>query len=261
MSSGHPIDDRPNLRFQRLAAQVADHLRARILRGDLEDLSLLPKEEELRTEYPVSKPSLREAMRILEAEGLITIRRGNMGGAVVHRPTSANVAYTLGLVLGSRAVPLHDVAQALREVEPACAALCATRKGRMKAVVAPLKKLHAEAVSSVDDLVEVVHASRRFHEALVQLCGNETLIIMAGALEVLWSSHEADWVHASAEPTDIPVEERLAVLEQHAEILRAIEAGDADGARDAAARHLTTSQDYPGRGGVVDPVAVRNRDL
>ena len=49
-----------------------------------------------------SKPSLREAMRILEAEGLLRVRRGKLGGAVVRRPNAANVAYTVGLVLGSR---------------------------------------------------------------------------------------------------------------------------------------------------------------
>ena len=84
-----------------MAELVADRLRSRILTGDLEDGDLLPKEEELREIYPVSKPSFREAMRILEAQGLITIRRGNVGGAVVHRPTANNVAYTLAMVLAN----------------------------------------------------------------------------------------------------------------------------------------------------------------
>src|SRR5947209_6940395 len=145
------VVDRPdevrvtNLRFQRLAELVADRLRERILRGDLEDGDLLPKEEELRASYPVSKPSLREAMRILEAEGLITVRRGNVGGAVVHRPTPANVAYTLAMVLSANRVDIPDVARALREVEPSCAALCAGRADRAAAVVPQLRALQNEA--------------------------------------------------------------------------------------------------------------------
>jgi GntR family transcriptional regulator, transcriptional repressor for pyruvate dehydrogenase complex len=55
----------PTVQFRRLAEQVADQLRRRILRGDLADGSVLPKEDELLLEFPVSKPSLREAMRIL----------------------------------------------------------------------------------------------------------------------------------------------------------------------------------------------------
>src|ERR1700678_53452 len=111
---------KPNLRFHRLAEQVADHLRNRILHGDLEDGTLLPKETELRELYPVSKPAMREAMRILETEGLVTVRRGNVGGAIIHRPATANVAYTLGMVLASKGVSTAVVADALLEVEPAC---------------------------------------------------------------------------------------------------------------------------------------------
>jgi Bacterial regulatory proteins, gntR family len=84
----------------------------------LADGSVLPKEDELLVEFPISKPSLREAMRILEAEGLLSVRRGKLGGAVVHRPSAANVAYTMGLVLGAHEVSLSDVATALLQVEP-----------------------------------------------------------------------------------------------------------------------------------------------
>ena len=116
------------IQFRRLAEQVADELRRRILRGELADGSILPKEDELLLQFPVSKPSLREAMRILEAEGLLRVRRGKLGGAVVRRPNAANVAYTVGLVLGSQEVGLSDVGNALLQVEPACAALCAARR-------------------------------------------------------------------------------------------------------------------------------------
>ena len=120
----------PTVQFRRLAEQVADQLRRRILLGELADGSILPKEDELLREFPVSKPSLREAMRILEAEGLLRVRRGKLGGAVVRRPNAANVAYTIGLVLGSQEVSLSDVGGALMQMEPACAALCAERADR-----------------------------------------------------------------------------------------------------------------------------------
>lgn len=251
-----------NLRFQRLAELVADRLRERILRGDLEDGDSLPKEEELRAAYPVSKPSLREAMRILEAEGLITVRRGNVGGAVVHRPSPANVAYTLAMVLAANQVDVPDVARALRQVEPSCAAMCAEREDRLTEVVPKLTALQDEAMASVDDLVHATALSRRFHESLVSLCGNETLIIMVGALEALWSSHETGWANRTIDQGEVPVEERRTALEAHQRIIDLIAAGDTAAVRTAVAQHLSEVQQYPspqpGVGGI-DPVVVRDQ--
>lgn len=252
---------RPPVRFQRLAEQVADDLRRRILLGDLGDGADLPVEELLRAEYPVSKPTLREAMRVLEAEGLVTVRRGSIGGAVVHQPAAANVAYTLGMVLVSRGIDIGDVGTALREVEPACAAVCAERPDRHEAVVPTLRRLHDESVGLVDDLVAVTTASRRFHEAIVGLCGNQSLIIMAGALEALWSTHESDWAHRTSEAARIPRQERLDALDEHRVLIELIEAGEAEAARRHAAAHLLTSQTYPehgGEGSRIDPAAVRS---
>lgn len=252
---------RPPVRFQRLAEQVADDLRRRILLGDLNDGSELPVEELLRSEYPVSKPTLRESMRILEAEGLVTVRRGSIGGAVVHRPAAANVAYTLGLVLASRGIEISDVGAALREVEPACAAACAERPDRHEMVIPPLELLCERAIDAVDDLVAVTTASRQFHEAIVDLCGNQSLTIMAGALEALWSTHESGWAHRMSDAADIPRAKRLEALDEHRELIELIAAGDSEGARRHATNHLLTSQTYPSHddeSNLIDPVAVRN---
>jgi DNA-binding FadR family transcriptional regulator len=233
------------MRFHRLAEQVADHLRRRIIRGDFADGGLLPKSDDLMSRYPVSKPTFREAMRILEAEGLITVRRGRLGGAVVHRPSAANLGYNLGLVLAAQQVTISDVAAALRQVEPACAALCARRKDRARAVVPRLRALHREYQRRVDDLVEVVGVSRRFHEALVGLCGNQTLIVMAGALEALWSSHEQGWATRIEETGQVPLAQRRAAGEVHWRIIELIAAGDAEGVHRLVAEHLATAQRNP----------------
>jgi GntR family transcriptional regulator, transcriptional repressor for pyruvate dehydrogenase complex len=248
----------PTIQFRRLAEQVADELRRRILRGELADGSILPKEDELLLQFSVSKPSLREAMRILEAEGLLRVRRGKLGGAVVRRPNAANVAYTVGLVLGSQDVGLSDVGNALLQVEPACAGLCAQRSDRGRAVVPQLRRLHAEAIEAVEDLLLVTSASRRFHEALVCLCGNQTMIILAGALEMLWSAHETSWSSRVADGSIVPIDERLAVLQDHLQVIEAIADGDARRAYDLAAAHLVDAQHYPGSSGIVDPSMLRN---
>lgn len=250
------------VRFARLAEQVADDLRNRILVGDLARGAGLPIEEELRAQYPVSKPTLREAMRVLEAEGLVTVRRGSIGGAVVKRPTSEHVAYTLGLVLAARQVNISDVAAALHEVEPACAAACAQRPDRNETVVPTLRILQAQAMEVVDDLVEVTTLSRMFHETLVDRCGNHSLSVLAGALESLWSSHESDWATRDGHNADIPRTERLKALEEHQTLINQIADGDDVGARQTVTNHLNVSQNYPGTAdpsGIIVPTSVRAR--
>jgi GntR family transcriptional regulator, transcriptional repressor for pyruvate dehydrogenase complex len=252
-------DGSTDIRPQRMAELVADRLRARILTGDLQDGDLLPKEEDLREIYPVSKPSFREAMRILETQGLITIRRGNVGGAVVHRPTSNTVAYALAMVLATRNAAMDDVARALRECEPACVALCAERSDRRRAVLPTLKRIQKASVRNVSDLVVATTMSRQFHEAMVQSCGNESLIIMVGALEAVWSSHETDWASRVSGSVAVPLDERRAAFDVHEAILQLIDDGDSDGARELSANHLKVAQSYPqtGEDGSIYPSRVR----
>src|SRR5690348_11968170 len=107
-----PDGARPAQEFRprRVAELVADELRRQIITGELE--SELPREETLLERFPVSRPSLREAFRILETEGLVQVRRGRVGGAVVRRPTVDGAAYYLGLLLQSNSVNLSDLAGA-----------------------------------------------------------------------------------------------------------------------------------------------------
>jgi GntR family transcriptional repressor for pyruvate dehydrogenase complex len=119
----------------RLAQSVADRLRARIFSGELSEGSLLPKQEDLIREFNVGLVTVREALRILEVEGLITVNRGNLGGSVVHRPEQRRIAYMLALSLQSRDVDLADLLATIRLLEPVCAAACAGRADRMETVV------------------------------------------------------------------------------------------------------------------------------
>jgi GntR family transcriptional repressor for pyruvate dehydrogenase complex len=71
---------------QRVAERVAAELRRRILAGEYGDELRLPTQVQLLREFRVSYPALREALGTLEAEGLVSVRRGSVGGAQVHRP-------------------------------------------------------------------------------------------------------------------------------------------------------------------------------
>ena len=67
---------------------MASRLRNEILSGRLTEGDSLPRQEDLLADFKVSPPAVREALRILETEGLISVRRGNVGGAIVHLPTA-----------------------------------------------------------------------------------------------------------------------------------------------------------------------------
>lgn len=243
-----PRRSRTRLRQPRVAEMLADVLRDRILSGELADGSLLPKQDDLLAEYRTSKASAREAFRILETEGLISVQRGNIGGAVVHRPKPETAAYMIGLVLQSRGVALKDVGTALQYVEPLCAALCAGRDDRATSVVPHLEQAHQALVEAIDrdDEVAASASSRTFHEEIVRCSGNETMIIVAGVLESLWTAHETSWSVAASEEGRFPATLlRKRALQEHEQLIEAIAAGDIDRAARTARRHLTTAQQYP----------------
>jgi DNA-binding FadR family transcriptional regulator len=232
--------NRTQLYQPRLAEMVAANLRAKIVSGELPDGAMLPKQEDLLAEFRVSKPSIREALRILEAEGLITVRRGNVGGAVVHMPQASNAAQTLGIVLGSQNVTVRDLGTALTLIEPVCASLCAMREDREESVLPALRKVHEEILDVNNDLVAGTKLARRFHELLVSQCGNETLIVMVGALETLWASHQQEWAERVPSSDVFPDVHTLS-QKVHARMLKLIEKGDGEGVARVARNHLEES--------------------
>jgi GntR family transcriptional repressor for pyruvate dehydrogenase complex len=227
-----------------VADDVADQLRRRLLSGDVRDGEMLPKQEELADIYGVSKIALREALRILETEGLLEVRRGNVGGAIVHIPQPDAASYTLGLVLQARHVCFSEVGAALIHLEPVCAGLCAGRSDRRRTVLPALRAAQRELRQAIkrDSSTDILRAVRDFHEGIVNACGNETLIVLVGALETIMTSHAraaGESAAAAGNPQDPSLRE--STYECHQDILQRIEHGDADGAAGAARSHLQTA--------------------
>jgi DNA-binding FadR family transcriptional regulator len=225
---------------------VADQLRARILAGELPDGATLPKQEDLFEEFGVGLPAIREALRILETEGLVTVLRGNVGGAVVRQPRPSKVAYMVGLVLESRDVGIEDVASALRRLEAVCVALAAERADRHETVVPRLRARIAESRAVVDDADAYVQQARGFHEDVVATCGNETMILVVGALESLWSAHVDTLTRRTAQfGPFLDLETRRHSIDEHVRLVDAIESGDTAGAEEIVLAHLAEPERYP----------------
>lgn len=240
-----PAPRRSQLRQPRLADMVASVLRERIVDGQLDDGDLLPKQDELLEEFRISRPSLREALRILESEGLLTVRRGNVGGSVVERPNAETSAYMFGLVLQSRQGSVADLAAAIQQIEPITASMCASREDRDKAVVPQLRANIEESEAAISDGPQFTLLARRFHEELVAACGNQTMILMVGALESLWSEQERQWAQRAHSQGQYPGERyRRDVLAAHKALVSGISAGQAERVARLARRHLEESQHY-----------------
>ncbi|MDA8046689.1 MAG: GntR family transcriptional regulator [Actinomycetota bacterium] len=229
------------LRQPRLAEMVASSLRNEILSGRLKDGDTLPRQEDLLADFKVSPPAVREALRILETEGLISVRRGNVGGAVVHFPTAHGVAYMVSLVLHAQRTSLHDVGAALRHLEPVCASMCAQRPDRADVVTPVLEQIMQEQLDSIHDVMRYNQAARAFHEALVAHCGNETMILVIGALESLWTAHERHVYEVSPEPNAVV---RRTAVRAHEKLVAAIASGNAESAAQIARRHLDATQAF-----------------
>jgi GntR family transcriptional regulator, transcriptional repressor for pyruvate dehydrogenase complex len=110
--------------------QIADELRSLIVSGELTEGDSLGREPDLVERFGVSRPSLREALRILEAEGLITVVRGVLGGVIVHEPNESMTARTAALLLQARNVTVGDVHQARSVIEPAAVRILAASARR-----------------------------------------------------------------------------------------------------------------------------------
>lgn len=232
------------IRSRSVAEMVAELLRERIIQNDLTEGDLLPKQEELLVELGVSKPSIQAALRILESEGLVRVRRGKQGGAVVHRPQVGNAASAIERILRSRGTPAEDLSSALRSLEPVCAKLCAARIDRVDEVLPRLRAAQARAYDDLDDVVEFTESCRNFHKELVACCGNETIILIIGALEAVWSAHARGWAEEHKASKDyLPGNRsyREQGLEDHDHLIRLIERGDQEGAMREAQHHLDWS--------------------
>src|ERR1044072_1963233 len=156
-----------------MAELVAAQLRRKIIRGELSDGDALPAEAALMTEFAVSRPTLREAFRVLESEALISIRRGARGGARVQTPEGTVAARYAGVVLEYRGTTLNDVYHARTGTEAPCAGLLA--EGRTDEDLERLRAAVAEAEALMDNPSAFIRAHMEFHALVVELAGNETL--------------------------------------------------------------------------------------
>jgi GntR family transcriptional regulator, transcriptional repressor for pyruvate dehydrogenase complex len=223
-------------RLREKPQQVADELRALIVSGELSEGDSLGREPDLVERFGVSRPSLREALRILEAEGLITVVRGVLGGVVVHEPDQRMTARTAALLLKARNVSLADVFEARALLEPVAARVVASGRGR-KSSAAELRALIEPQLAAIDDPDAFGEANARFHERLVALAGNQTLTIVAEMLKEIVARAVAEVSRADG-GADTAATRRRGIRSQE-RLVELIRTGDGATAEEHWRAHMT----------------------
>ena len=214
---------------------LAERLKQEIL-GDGYNLgSSLPTERELVSTTGLSRGSVREALRILEAQGLVHTRAGRYGGTTVAQPTTDQLANHVNLYAKGRSVTLSALVEVRLALEPMVAALAAQRR-----TAEDLANLHAIAAridwTADNDLSAFLEENVNWHDAIAAASHNDLLHALATSVSGLMFEASQIKEFASAEVRD-------RVRHAHARILEAIEAGDAELARRRVERDVQAYAD------------------
>lgn len=221
----------PRIAARKTAERLSDHLRDMILRGDYVTGDMLPPERELVVETGLSRGSVREALRVLQTEGLVEISLGRSGGARVAAPKRAMLARSVELFVRTNGVALSALLDARAAVEPMMARLAA--QNRTAAEMEVLEDLHRQFSDSHDDVVRYRRINYRWHLAIAQASRNEPLAALMEA--ILATGLEATAYEAVGTP-----ENRQIAIAAHEVVMKALRAGDGDAAAEAMETHLTT---------------------
>ncbi|MDO9408880.1 FadR/GntR family transcriptional regulator [Patulibacter sp.] len=219
---------RATLRPRKTAALLAQRIVGEITDRGLEPGTPLPSERDMLEEYAVARGTLRESLRFLEMQGVLTIRTGPGGGPVVSRPGSRHLASTIAMMLQLEQVAFRSIVEARVVLEPELARRAATNATpeQLEALRASSERMR-ERIADPDVFIE---ENDTFHGLIAEAAGNPVFSMIITSLT---------WI-CDGTPLGVEYSEaaRVAVSKEHARILRAVEAGDPERAGAAMAVHI-----------------------
>lgn len=211
---------------------IAEEIRASIYRGELSPGDKLPSEPALSQKFGVSRLILREALRYLEQEGLVSVRRGRGGGCFVASPNIRPVQDSLVAMLRTGQISMEDLAEARSIYEPEVARLAALRAteedlDRIAEVIC--RQQAAARTGGHQEEFNLV-----FHRLVAEATKNPVLVSAMNVIVqiVLDEIRELE--------LDRPVQQSIASF--HKRIYEALRARDAERAYSLMARHVVDVQ-------------------
>lgn len=216
------------------AEALADTLRLAIASGEFPANSVLPGEAELMERHSISRPTYREAIRVLEAEGLLVVERGPRGGTRVLRPTIEPIARQLGFYFQMQRMTLGEVMDYRLQTEPAAVhhivsenvmegleALKECTQRQKAAISNPDPKAVALAYNQLDD---------EFRRIIVRHSGNGITEVFGEILDEVMTRHLENRAAATRSAEEDAAGRFDAGVGTKVKLLRRAEAGDAEGA-------------------------------
>jgi GntR family transcriptional regulator, transcriptional repressor for pyruvate dehydrogenase complex len=212
---------------------VVGQLREAIYSGRIRPGQRLPGERQLCEQFGVGRPTLREALRSLEAVGLIEVRPGKAGGSYAVTPSESTIGDALAALVNLRGASLEDLAEFRVDFESENAAWAARRADATD--IAELEAIVAEAQAAAPE--QIVELDVRWHEALARATQNRLRIgIALGIREAVLRRHRA--------VTQPQVDERVpAIPGDMAAVTQAVAAGEPEEARRLMRAHIENWRD------------------
>ena len=212
------------------ADEIARQLQEAIVNGVLPHGHRLRTEPELARQFGVSRATVREAIKVLRARGVLTTVRGSRGGHFVASPQTdalaASMGETFGLWFDAGDVTLAEVDEARLVVERACVRLAAKRRSE-----ADLDRMHEVLTQASDPEIttdEFLDFDVEFHRVIARAARNRLLELPMTAIHLV-RPHTNQFLRKHDRPI---------VLRQHRSILRGIEKRDPDAAAHALELHV-----------------------
>jgi GntR family transcriptional repressor for pyruvate dehydrogenase complex len=221
--------DIPAVLVPKASDVLADRLRELILDEGLPEGTPLPTERELVAQSGLSRGSVREALRVLETEGLIVTKAGRNGGSAIRRPTRESISRSFELFLRSHGVRFDALIEAREAVEPAAARLAALH--RTDQDMAEISQIHKELELQSGNWTRFAKVNLKWHMAVVKASKNELLITFVDAISrPIFAATE----YQSLNTADL----RREVVSVHGRVLEAIIAQDGEAAFRRMQRHM-----------------------
>lgn len=222
---------RPIKRGAKVAEALAQEIVHEIVSRRLAPGTLLPSEAQMLEDYGVGRGSLREALRILEVHGLITMKPGRNGGPMVIEARTRDFGRMSTLFFHMAGMTFQQLIDARLVMEPMMARLAAERRGaELQGQVPDAKKVAVENDAAYFD------ATQDFHKTVASMSGNPVLNLMAMSLE--------DIFHDQVSGLLFPKSKRREVLAVHQDIATAIGEGRADDAEKLMRQHMEDYAEY-----------------
>jgi len=228
---------------RKASEHVAQRLRIEIADGTLRPGDMLPPEAELMARLGVGRPTLREALRLLEAEGVARVQRGNVGGVRIEAPNRGTLARYSSMHLAMAGSTLAQVFAARDVLELEAVRLVS--KGGRAATWDALAATVEEELACGDDADAYGPLHDRFHQELMRGCGNPVLDLMWHTLDEVVDRHRSRFVSARAGKTELAATNLRATREgrrAHQRLLTLLRTQRGEEAERAWTRHLDSAR-------------------